>query len=93
MRAHRFISNSILASNMRPINVTLDSVTWEYAKEKTNFSAWVRDQLRSERNKREDYEKNRKYICMYCNDVVINHRGYCDRCKVECGLITGDEEE
>lgn len=93
MRAHKLISKFYLASNMRPINVTLDSVTWEYAKEKTNFSAWVRDQLRSERNKREDYEKNRKYICMYCNDVVLNHRGYCYQCKVECGLITGDEEE
>ena len=53
MRAHKLISNSILASNMRPINVTLDSVTWELAKEKPNFSAWVRDQLRSERNKTE----------------------------------------
>ena len=36
---------------MRPINVTLDSVTWELAKQKTNFSEWVRNQLRSERNK------------------------------------------
>ena len=38
---------------MRPINVTLDSVTWELAKQKTNFSDWVRNQLRSERNKAE----------------------------------------
>lgn len=36
---------------MRPINVTLDSVTWELAKKKTNFSDWVRNQLRSERNR------------------------------------------
>lgn len=36
---------------MRPINVSLDSVTWELAKEKINFSQWVRDKLRSERNK------------------------------------------
>lgn len=36
---------------MRPINVTLDSVTWELAKQKTNFSEWVRNQLRSERNR------------------------------------------
>tara|TARA_R110000822_G_scaffold4797_1_gene20474 strand:- start:344 stop:559 length:216 start_codon:yes stop_codon:yes gene_type:complete len=33
---------------MRPINVTLDSLTWEYAKQKTNFSEWVRKQLRLE---------------------------------------------
>ena len=51
MRAHDLIYFELLASNMRPINVTLDSVTWELAKQKTNFSAWVRDQLRSERNK------------------------------------------
>lgn len=38
---------------MRPINVTLDSVTWELAKQKSNFSDWVRNQLRSERNKSE----------------------------------------
>jgi len=31
---------------MRPINVTLDSQTWELAKEKSNFSQWVRVQLR-----------------------------------------------
>jgi len=31
---------------MRPINVTLDSQTWELAKQKSNFSAWVRMQLR-----------------------------------------------
>jgi len=55
MRAHKLISKLYLASNMRPINVTLDSVTWELAKEKTNFSEWVRNQLRSERNKREEH--------------------------------------
>jgi hypothetical protein len=71
---------------MRPINVTLDSVTWEYAKEKPNFSAWVRAQLRSERNKRETYkikETNRECV-LQCgrprlnNDTMfcINHQGY-----------------
>ncbi len=53
MRAHDFIYFDHLASNMRPINVTLDSVTWELAKQKSNFSDWVRNQLRSERNKSE----------------------------------------
>jgi len=37
---------------MRPITISLDSTTWELAKKKPNFSAWVRDQLRSERNKK-----------------------------------------
>lgn len=38
---------------MRPITISLDATTWELAKKKQNFSAWVRDQLRSERNKME----------------------------------------
>ena len=38
---------------MRPITISLDAETWKEAKKKTNFSAWVRDMLRSERNKRE----------------------------------------
>ena len=37
---------------MRPITISLCSTTWELAKSKPNFSAWVRDQLRSERNKK-----------------------------------------
>jgi|TARA_R110000823_G_C15562877_1_gene460765 hypothetical protein len=39
---------------MRPITISLDSETWELAKDrnvtKGNFSSWVRDKLRSERN-------------------------------------------
>ena len=44
---------------MRPITISLDSITWELAKRKTNFSAWVRDQLRSERNKEDTAEEVR----------------------------------
>lgn len=33
--------------------ITLDEETSKLAAKKTNFSQWVRDQLRSERNKRE----------------------------------------
>ena len=36
--------------------ISLDKETSELAKKKTNFSGWVRDQLRSERNKREQYQ-------------------------------------
>jgi len=36
---------------MRPITISLDQVTWELAKKKPNFSDWVRNQLRSERNR------------------------------------------
>ena len=36
--------------------ITLDSETWKMAEIKTNFSSWVRDKLRSERNKSENKE-------------------------------------
>jgi len=36
---------------MRQKLITLDPVTWELAQKKPNFSEWVRNQLRSERNK------------------------------------------
>lgn len=68
---------------MRPINVSLDSVTWELAKAKPNFSQWVRDQLRSERNARE-------YKTRYCRYCEKHHpvEGFFDH---KC--ISGDEEE
>ena len=37
---------------MQPITISLDAETHKLAKEKTNFSSWVRGQLRSERNQR-----------------------------------------
>ena len=37
--------------------ISLDRETANLAKRKTNFSGWVRDQLRSERNKREFYDE------------------------------------
>ena len=38
---------------MRPITISLCAETWKLAKKKTNFSSWVRDKLRSERNRME----------------------------------------
>ena len=35
---------------MRPVTISLDQTTWELAQKKTNFSDWVRNKLRSERN-------------------------------------------
>jgi hypothetical protein len=91
MRAHKLIYQCSLASNMRPINVTLDSVTWEYAKEKTNFSAWVRDQLRSERNKRETAVRRIDVECvMSCGRMRLYGSMFCKTCLPD-GL--GDEEE
>jgi hypothetical protein len=37
--------------------ISLDKETAELAAKKSNFSGWVRDQLRSERNKKEAYKE------------------------------------
>ncbi len=36
---------------MRQKLITLDEITWKLAEKKPNFSEWVRNQLRSERNR------------------------------------------
>jgi hypothetical protein len=40
---------------MRQKLITLDPTSWDLAAKKTNFSEWVRNQLRSERNKGEQH--------------------------------------
>ena len=77
---------------MRPINVSLDSVTWELAKQKTNFSQWVRDQLRSEDNKRKMHQQRALKRCRNCVDGVAKHgNAYCKACQIEMGYV--EEEE
>ena len=44
-----------MARKNRTKLLTLDETTWELALKKTNFSQWVRGQLRSERNKSEQH--------------------------------------
>ena len=39
---------------MRQKLITLCPTTWELAQRKPNFSAWIRDKLRSERNRSEN---------------------------------------
>ena len=39
---------------MRQKLITLDETTWKLAQKKTNFSGWIRNQLRSERNRSEN---------------------------------------
>ena len=41
---------------MRQKLITLDEITWKLAEKKPNFSEWVRNQLRSERNRMETTE-------------------------------------
>ena len=83
MRAHKLISKCLLAIFMRPINVTLDATTWELAKQKSNFSAWVRSQLRSERNQR---EQSTRY-CTYCMRHHPRENFYDHQC-----ITIGEEE-
>jgi|TARA_R110000824_G_C14981374_1_gene654203 hypothetical protein len=41
---------------MRQKLITLDEEAWKEAEKKTNFSEWVRNQLRSERNGSDSHE-------------------------------------
>jgi len=93
MRAHKLISKSPLLGNMRPINVSLDSVTWKLAKKKTNFSQWVRDKLRSEDNKISPEQQRMQRECiMQCGRPRFN-RLYCAFCAIKQGKTELGEEE
>jgi hypothetical protein len=48
---------------MRQKLITLDPTSWDLAAKKPNFSQWVRDQLRSERNKMGE----KKRLCTHCH--------------------------
>lgn len=58
---------------MKPINVSLDDTTYELAKKKSNFSAWVRAKLREERNKRAVLWR----YCPVCDTSQQSHQSYC----------------
>ena len=52
---------------MRQKLITLDDKTWTMAQAKTNFSEWVRNQLRSERTKSEVQE----VIAQLEKDIIV----------------------
>lgn len=57
---------------MRPLNVSLDDETYRLAKKKSNFSAWVRSQLRSEQLQREAlYSEMVEYSCSLCDTISL----------------------
>ena len=58
---------------MRPLNVSLDEETYKLAKEKSNFSAWVRGKLREERNKRAILWR----YCSVCDTSQQSHQKWC----------------
>lgn len=64
---------------MRPITISLDPEAWKLAKKKTNFSSWVRDKLKSERNKMDTPWK----YCYSCDKSAQTHHENCvnDKCN------------
>ena len=59
---------------MRSVNVSLTSTTWELAKNKPNFSAWVRAKLLEEvtRNKEQWYQEwNKPHVEYEVKDVEV----------------------
>ena len=58
---------------MRQKLITLDPTSWELAQKKSNFSQWVRDKLREERNK---MEMPWKY-CSVCDMSMQTHNSVC----------------
>lgn len=58
---------------MRPLNVSLCDETYRMAKEKSNFSSWVRAKLREERNKRAMLWR----YCSVCDKSMQTHQKYC----------------
>tara|TARA_Y100000361_G_C11021752_1_gene269926 strand:+ start:375 stop:668 length:294 start_codon:yes stop_codon:yes gene_type:complete len=52
--------------------ISLDKETAELAAKKTNFSGWVRDQLRSERNKRNLVSQDDEKLRLATNESVRN---------------------
>ena len=59
-----------MARKNRTKLLTLDEETWELALKKPNFSEWVRNQLRSERNK----EPVSKVIAQLEKDLDLAHK-------------------
>lgn len=72
---------------MRQKLITLDPTSWDLASKKPNFSQWVRDQLRSERNKK----GGDKILCRYCNHLWPRKAFYDHICVP--GWKDGDEEQ
>ena len=93
MRAHALISKRVLGVFMRPINVSLCSTTWELAKEKANFSEWVRKKLMEEKGIDNDLDEKRPMYQAYCepcdiifsnpNAFMVEHQ-YCTKCHKQC---------
>jgi len=76
---------------MTPINVSLDDITHEMAKNKTNFSEWIRDKLHEEYNKgQQTLPVPWKYCpkCMHSNNSPLT---MCPQCPNPVVMISHSE--
>ena len=97
MRAHALISKRVLGVIMRPINVSLCSTTWELAKEKANFSGWVRRKLMEEKEKASPSDHKAQILfgayCKICDITYQNTTAFimefhhCDICNERCEYL------
>lgn len=78
---------------MRQKLITLDPTSWDLAARKTNFSQWVRDQLRSEDNKRKEYQQRRLKRCRDCLEMARPGMSYCTMCAITLGIPIDDNQE
>ena len=63
---------------MRQKLITLDPTSWDLAAKKPNFSQWVRDQLRSERNKKSIVDTRMFKECvLQCGRRRLDHSRWC----------------
>lgn len=74
---------------MRQKLITLDPTSWDLAAKKPNFSQWVRNQLRSERNKGEKIRRVELECVMQCGRKRLDGWMFCDNCLPE---PLGEEE-
>jgi len=76
---------------MRQKLITLDPTSWDLAAKKPNFSQWVRDQLRSERNRRPEKHTLEWIECVFqCGRARITNYSTCNYCMSR--IDTGEEE-
>jgi hypothetical protein len=75
---------------MRQKLITLDPTSFEIASKMPNFSAWVRDQLRSYRNKNQTQLREWRY-CRHCGYGTNGSRPFCPKCDSIDPLVTHAE--
>ena len=76
---------------MRPINVSLDSTTWEMAKQKPNFSEWIRNKLHEEYNKNQQTLPKPWKYCPHCYHSNNSPLTMCPQCPDPIVMVSHSE--